>query len=436
MTNHLEVLLHGQHIGEVNRTRSGALRLDYSTAAQVSTPLSLSMPPHEGSHTGQKVERFLDGLTPQSVSAMDALTRKHGINVNDPMSILSVLGKDCAGAVQFCSSEDLDNLVNREGWLEPTTEAEIEMRLSAMSVDREASWHMEDEHWSLGGSNQKFALRRENKKWHIAHGAEPTTHIVKPGIWKIKAQALVEHVSMDAANRLGLDVAESEYSDFISERAIVITRYDRTRTTSGSLDRVHQEDMCQALGTDKHMERFGGPSAAEIMTIIRQQSSTAREERANATKFADGLIFNTVIGAPDAHARNYSVILDGESVRLAPLYDVSTELAYTKGADVTRSMAMSIGGTYDQAEVSTEQWKRLAEDLELDEQTVLDRVSELAEGVPAAFKSSLEDIDDWDGSASEVKRRLIGNITEHCRRVSPSTSPPDAPGPVAAAENP
>ena len=113
-------------------------------------------------------------------------------------------------------------------------------------------------------------------------------------------------------------------------------------------------------------------------------------------------------------------------MRLAPLYDVSTELAYTKGADVTRSMAMPIGGTYEQTEISTEHWKRLVEDLELDEQAVLDRVSELAEGVPAAFKSSLEDIDDWDGSASEVKKRLIGNLTERCRRVSPSPSPPDA----------
>lgn len=92
---------------------------------------------------------------------------------------------------------------------------------------------------------------------------------------------------------------------------------------------------------------------------------------------------------------------------------------------MTRSMSMSIGGTYEQAEVNTEQWKRLAGALELDEQTVLDRVSELAECVPAAFKSSLENIDDWDGPAPEVKKRLIGNLTEHCHRVSPSTSPPD-----------
>ncbi|GAA4829776.1 HipA domain-containing protein [Garicola koreensis] len=50
---------------------------------------------------------------------------------------------------------------------------------------------------------------------------------------------------------------------------------------------------------------------------------------------------NTVIGAPDAHARNCSVILDGESVRLAPLYDVSTEPAHTKGADVTSTGSLS-----------------------------------------------------------------------------------------------
>ena len=49
------------------------------------------------------------------------------------------------------------------------------------------------------------------------------------------------------AQRLGLLAASSELARFEDERVFVVERYDRRRV-NGELRRLHQVDMCQALG--------------------------------------------------------------------------------------------------------------------------------------------------------------------------------------------
>ena len=45
-------------------------------------------------------------------------------------------------------------------------------------------------------------------------------------------------------------------------------------------------------------------------------------------RFADALIWNWLIAGTDAHAKNYSLLLAEDQVRLAPLYDVASALPY------------------------------------------------------------------------------------------------------------
>lgn len=64
----------------------------------------------------------------------------------------------------------------------------------------------------------------------------------------------------------------------------------------------------------------------------------------NLTTFIRMLFFNYLIGATDAHAKNYSPLLGehGDAL-LAPLYDVASGLAYQRLRRKGR-LAMSIGG--------------------------------------------------------------------------------------------
>ncbi|WP_163274643.1 HipA domain-containing protein, partial [Enterobacter hormaechei] len=62
----------------------------------------------------------------------------------------------------------------------------------------------------------------------------------------------------------------------------------------------------------------------------------------------DALAFNYFIGGTDAHAKNYSLLIDsGGMARLAPLYDISSALAYPELDIRAIRMAMRIGSHYN-----------------------------------------------------------------------------------------
>ncbi len=126
------------------------------------------------------------------------------------------------------------------------SQREIEERLRALRDDS-ASWSLPDEHWSLPGQQEKFALVRRNDRWFSATGSAATTHIIKPGIGRMHHQALVEYATMRAAGQVGLDIAHVDFTHFGNEPAIVVERFGRVEV-DGEVVRVHQEDFCQAAG--------------------------------------------------------------------------------------------------------------------------------------------------------------------------------------------
>lgn len=65
----------------------------------------------------------------------------------------------------------------------------------------------------------------------------------------------------------------------------MVERYDRIRR-DGAWTRLHQEDMCQALGVDGRLryEKEGGPGVSAIGDLIRGFST---EPDTDLRKFAD-----------------------------------------------------------------------------------------------------------------------------------------------------
>jgi len=101
---------------------------------------------------------------------------------------------------------------------------------------------------------------------------------------------------------------------------LVIERFDRLSPAPGSafVRRVHQEDMCQALGLlpGAKYQQDGGPGVADIVALIRRVGSNPS---ADIDRFIDANAFNWLIGGTDAHAKNYSLLLGAENqVLLSP----------------------------------------------------------------------------------------------------------------------
>lgn len=133
-------------------------------------------------------------------------------------------------------------------------------------------------------------------------GSVPTTHIFKPATGDLDGYTENEHFCLSLARELGLAAAASTVRVYGDIPVIIVERYDRRRD-GAAVKRIHQEDMCQALMRVPHIkyQNQGGPSAVDIMQVIRTHSSA---QQSDVERFLDALIFNWLIAGTDAHAKN------------------------------------------------------------------------------------------------------------------------------------
>lgn len=100
---------------------------------------------------------FLDGLLPESLDARREKARALDVG-DDLMSLLSVMGWDCPGAVQITPPGQLEAMRARAGGLQPVSDREIGQRIARLR-DHRAEWTLPDEHWSLAGQQGAGAGR-------------------------------------------------------------------------------------------------------------------------------------------------------------------------------------------------------------------------------------------------------------------------------------
>jgi serine/threonine-protein kinase HipA len=151
--------------------------------------------------------------------------------------------------------------------------------------------------------------------------------------------------------------------------------------------------MCQAVGLHptRKYENEGGPGVRRIVELLQQNSSAADED---VQTFLDAIAFNWLIAGTDGHAKNYALLLGGQgAVRLAPFYDLASVLPYRNVNLAKAKLAMKIGGEYRLSNIGLRQWRRLAEDLRIDEGALIARVQAMAAGLPdliAAIRKEVE----------------------------------------------
>lgn len=424
-TDVLMVLLEGRPIGRVERLASGALRLRYDEVYRddpTATLLSVSMPPTQEVHGDARVAPWLWGLLPDNADVLARWGRDFGVSVASPFPLLGTqVGHDCAGAVQFCAPEDADDLISRPGGITWLTEAEIASRLRTLRADS-TSWLGPGftGQFSLGGVQAKTALHYADGKWGTPTGSVPTTHILKPAVAGFEAQNVNEHLCLATARALGLRAATTRIETFEEEIAIVVERFDRS-TRDGTLARVHQEDLCQALSVPpaRKYQSDGGPTPGQIAELMRSTISGTDAET-DVWRFADALAFNWLIAGTDAHAKNYSLLLAGNQVRLAPLYDITSILPYdgSNGYDV--KLAMKVGDDYKLRRADRRSaWEHAADELKLDSSRLIERVVDLAERIPAAMAgaASEESISDLPTDVPEQLVDVVSKRSERCLRV-------------------
>ncbi len=380
MTADLLVLANGQEMGRVTCGATIKLAFVYSDTwrnAANAFPLSLSMPLAAARHDHKVVDPFLWGLLPDNEYVLKKWAAKYHVSPRNVFALVSHVGEDCAGAVQFVTPERLEqfSITGNVEWLD---DAEIEARLTALREDHATGRQPRDKgQFSLAGAQPKTALIFQNGKWGIPSGIIPTTHILKPPTGDFDGFAENEYFCMELARAAGLNTANVGVRTFGNEVAFVTERYDRAYQDD-TLIRVHQEDLCQALAVSPFTkyQNEGGPDVGNIVQLLRDSSDDAVADIGN---FLKTIAFNWIIAGTDAHAKNFSMLLGaGGRARLAPLYDLSSALPYDDMQFQKLTLAMKIGGKYRLRDIGLRQWQTLETEMALDEGTLIEQVKSMA----------------------------------------------------------
>lgn len=349
----LNVFVNARRAGALRRESSGAIdfRYDPQWLSWESTfPISLSLPLREDRYIGAPVIAVFDNLLPDSEPIRKRVAERVGANGTDAYSMLSALGHDCVGALQFLPQDvDPGSAGTIEG--KPVTGIEVAAIIQNLATAPLGMGEDDDFRISIAGAQEKTALLRRDGKWYKPTGTTATTHILKPQIGRlpngIDLSNSVEndYFCLKLLTALGVPAANVEIADFGDRRTLVVERFDRRWTSDKRLLRLPQEDFCQALSvpTTRKYQSDGGPGMKDILQLLKGSDAPTEDI---ATFLKASIVF-WLIGATDGHAKNFSVFLSpGGRFRLTPLYDVLSAQPSLDTGQIQRKafkLAMSVG---------------------------------------------------------------------------------------------
>ncbi len=367
-----------------------------------SFPISLSLPLARKFHPDAAMRPFLQGLLPDNPAVIEAWGKRFQVSPRNPLDVIKHVGEDCAGALQFVRPERLDLILS--GALDSLvrlSEDDVAKRMIDLQSQARSIPTLLEGRFSLAGAQTKDALYQKDGSWFVPSGRIPSTHILKPQLEEFEEHALNEHFCLQLASRLGLRSAQSRILSVAGKKVLCVERYDRvTDAAGGPLVRLHQEDVCQALGRYPHQkyQADGGPSAAEIAMLLNRSSDN---HEADVAAFIGSLAFNWVIAGTDAHSKNYSLIHgQGSYLGLAPLYDLASFLPYQRDPKSSKvKLAMKIGGTYRLHQIDTAHWEKWAEEVDLVPERVIEIVRLTVQGIVKSIAPVEEAIREENDSA-------------------------------------
>lgn len=349
----LNVFLNGRLVGHLRRQSSGAIDFEYDRTWldwEHALPVSLSLPLREDRFIGDPVIAVFDNLLPDNEEIRRRLAERVRAEGDDAYSLLTAVGRDCVGALQFLPEGEYPGPVGGISG-RPLSDGEIADILSDLKRTPLGVGESEEFRISLAGAQEKTALLYWQDQWQVPHGTTATTHILKPEIGRLRngidlSQSIEnEYLCMRLTAAFGLPTAQARMLEFSGKRAFVVERFDRRWTSDGRLLRLPQEDCCQALSIPptRKYEPEGGPGIQEILDLLKASDEPEADQR----QFLKAQIVFWLIGATDGHAKNFSIyLLPGGRFHLTPLYDVMSAQPNVDAGQIQRNrmkLAMAVG---------------------------------------------------------------------------------------------
>ena len=370
-------------------------------------PLSVTLPRSTRRYDHKVVYPYFENLLPES-SLRTEIAKFRGIDKTDVFELLEKIAGDCAGAVSLALPGTLPSPDAAYVPLGPRAIKALlaqcdKVPLLTPDARRRAT---------LAGSAQKTTVLLQRGAILGGQDNAPTTHVLKPDSKTLPQSTANEAFCMKLAARAGLPVVTPELLR-CGRPLFLIARSDRV-VVNGRIRRRHEIDFCQAgnYPSTRKYESDGGPGLARLFSLAAQFVTGWPRARPALISW---VIFNYLIGNRDTHAKNLSLTITRDRVKLAPFYDLLSTAIYPGGE---KELSLKIGGQARAHAVRREHWRRFARDIATDWPLVERLARDLAAGLPVHARAVIADM----GLDRAAKRRvdtivrLIGAQSRHLQK--------------------
>lgn len=406
MTGELAVWMYGAEVAVIDQDRRSRLHLQYTDEAlrqhEAGRPLlSVRLPVSTVRFSHGHAAPFIENLLPEG-NVRRIIAERLGFASGDAFGLIGALGRDCAGALIIQPrNEPLPAEDDSRG--KALSSADVSGLLAGLGT---APLGMSGEvRLSLAGVQEKLVLRWDEGSWRDPLAGSPSTHILKPQMSAYRNTVENEAFCMRFAAALGVRAASVSVEAFEGRSALVVERYDRIQTDDGRVERIHQEDFCQALGVmpEKKYQTDGGPSLRQIAQILATAGSENSLERLLRL-----VVVNVLVGNCDAHGKNFAILhhRDGR-LDLAPAYDVVSTRMYPALSD---HMAMSIDGVWRVESATIARLVAEAEEWGMSRRQARAIVGGMLDAAPGASDRAADETHGVPEELPEFVMRQIGRV--------------------------
>jgi serine/threonine-protein kinase HipA len=407
----LEVFCFDELAGELADETDGlSFAYDETWLSRDRPPLSHSLP-LDGAFARGAPAAYFGGLLPEG-QPRELLARRLGISTENDFELLHALGGDTAGAISLLEPGRSPVAGGDVEWLDEAQLGQLveELPSRPMHADEDGEYRL-----SLAGAQDKLpVLLGEDGRVGLTKGGTPSTHILKTPIARLEDTVVNEAACLAIGRHLGVEVVRAQPRRAAGREYLLVERYDR-ESAEGSVHRRHQEDFCQALGVParRKYESEGGPGLLDSFALLRGAVAVPARD---APRLLECVALSFLVGNHDAHAKNYSLLYLPESPRatLAPAYDILSTIAYRKAENMSRKMAMKIGGEYRPDYVRARHLDGLLGDAGLGRAAARRRLRAMAADAPAAARETRTELA-RAGWGAPILERIVEIVDERAR---------------------
>ena len=407
MNRQLLVFLGDRQIGIFSQDDSDRQSFEYERAWLDNTeahPLSISLPLRSEPFGDRQTRPFFSGLLPDD-ELRRLLGRYLGVSGDNEFALLAEVGRECAGAISIRPAEaEQRELETDDGSGSELLRILDDKELLAIldELPTRPLYVGEEIRLSLAGAQDKLAVRIVDDQVALPLHGTPSTHILKTPISGFEATVENEFFCMRLAESIGLSVAGVQRRQVGDRTVLIVERYDRTISSSTpptTVQRIHQEDSCQAMGIPPSLkyQSEGGPSLPQLFALLTEHVLQPAVDRLSLLRW---VMFNFLVGNADAHGKNVSLLHRPEGISLAPFYDLMNTMIYPT---LPMRMAMRIGSKYHFTDVQRSHWESMARESGLAPAQVVRSLLELAQELP-------ELADKTATNAELIGNDLVGHI--------------------------